>query len=182
MEIPLCCCRREHILNVDIHRRENTGQLINQGNVDVTLNVFDDLSGFGYFQFPYVTNIFAGQLAVQLHQCFPHLWVGATDDPSDRTDPVSGITRIETLGTVGDFHILAHRHAQFIDERQPCLGGDPRVNGGLQYHDGVCTLWYGFKHSAPCCLNIGQVGFQVVCDGCGDGHQHDVAMRNGFSG
>ena len=48
-KVPLSAGCSKHLVGIDTHAVENHGQLINEGDIDVALGVFDHFSGFGYF-------------------------------------------------------------------------------------------------------------------------------------
>jgi hypothetical protein len=50
----------ENIFDVDIQGWENSSQFVDEGDVDVALNVFDDFGCFCHFEFADITNILAG--------------------------------------------------------------------------------------------------------------------------
>ena len=48
-EVPFGAGGFQHFLGVDAHAAEDHRQLVDQGDVEVTLGVFDHLGGFGHF-------------------------------------------------------------------------------------------------------------------------------------
>ncbi len=90
------------------------------------------------------------------------------------------------LGSVQDntqrVHILTDDQAEFLNDGHPGLGRHAGVDGGFEHHDGVRAFWNRLKNGASCRLDVGQIGFQVVRDGRGDGDEHHVAVRYSLGG
>ncbi len=180
MEVPLRCSSRKHVFDVHVHGGENTSEFVDQGDVDVALNIFNDLRSLCHLDFADIANIFTGELAVKLDQSLTHIGVCTAYYAGHGTDAMGSIAGVEAFGAVGNFHVVANRHAQVLNKRHPCLSRHAWIDGGLQHHDGVGAFWNRFEDGATGCLNIGQIGFEVVRDGCRNGHEHDVTMRDGF--
>ena len=59
VEVPLGGGCGEHIFDVDIQSGEDSSQFVDQSDVDVALNVFDDLGSLGDFEFADVADVFS---------------------------------------------------------------------------------------------------------------------------
>ena len=76
MEVPLRRCCRQHIFHIHVHGRENPSEFVDQGDVDVTLNVLNDLGRLSDLKLTDIADVFARELTVELDQRFTHLGIG----------------------------------------------------------------------------------------------------------
>ena len=124
VKVPLGRRCREDVFHVHIEGGEDLREFVDQRNVDVALDVFNDFGRLGNLESANVANVFRGQASIQRDQCGADVGVRTANHASHPTNAVGGISGIETLGTVCDFQVFANLQSEFFDYGRPRLCGD----------------------------------------------------------
>lgn len=175
-EVPLGAGREEHVLGVDAQPVEEHGELVDQGDVDVSLGVLDDLRGLGDPDRRCTVGASRDDRAVEVVDEVGHLRRGARGHLDDGRQAVLAVPRVDPLGAVADEEVavegepgdrLEHRHAPLL-----CGAG---VDGRLEDHDVSRAQRAGDRLRRG--QDRGEVGLLVLVDGCRRRHDVDARRR-----
>ena len=162
--------RPDDLPHVDVLRRAEGGELVDQRDVHHAEGVLEQLGHLGGPRARHGDHV-VDQLGVEQRSELGRVGVHATDDPRRVAQAVLRVARVDPLGGVGEQEVVTCPVAVLLQQRsQQGLGG-ARVGRGLEDHQAV-----GAKvrsDVAPGGLDEGQVG-PVLGDRRGDADQHDV--------
>ena len=112
--------------------REDLGDLVHEGDVDVALGVLDHLGGLGGLDRGGAEHAGAGHRAVDRGEPVGHRLVLAGDDLDDPVDRMLAVARIDPLGRVAEEEVAAALQARnLLDQRPANLLGDARIDGAF---------------------------------------------------
>jgi hypothetical protein len=110
-KIPLAACGLKHFFSVDTHSVKDQSKLVNEGNVDIALRVFNDFGSFCHFDAAGFVSTGSDDLEIDLVNQIGHFGSGAGSYFLDVGQAVSFVAWIDTLGTVAAKKILIELQA-----------------------------------------------------------------------
>lgn len=174
-KVPFGAGGFQHFLGVDVQAVEDHRQLIDQGDVQVALGVFDHLGRFRHLDGGGLVGAGGDDGGVQVVDGVRHFRGGAGGHLLDGGDPVFLVARVDALRAVAGEEVLVegepgdplqHRHAVFL--------GGAGVDGGLVDHD--VAFFQGIADGLGGADQGRQVRPAVPVDGGGHGDDVDVAV------
>ena len=172
-KVPLAASGLQHGFGVDVHLVEDEGQLVDEGNVDVALGVFDHFGGFGHFDAAGFVGAGHDDLVVQGVYQVGNCWRGARGYFLDGGNAVLFVARVDALGAVATEKVFVEGEARELFEHgHAVFFGAARVYGGLINDD--VTRFEHLAHRFAGFDEGGKVGLLVLVNG--GGHGDDVAV------
>ncbi len=135
-EIPLAACGFKHFKGIDADALEDDGELIDEGDVQVALAVFNHFCGFGHFDAAGFPCAGFDNAVVQGINFVGHFGRATACDFADSGEGVDLIARVDSLRAVAAEKVFVeleaaelfkHGHAHFF--------GGTGVDGGFIDHD-----------------------------------------------
>ena len=131
-EVPLGAGGVEHVPDREVELREDLGDLVHEGDVDVALGVLDHLGGLGRLDRGGAEGAGAGHRAVERGEPVGDLVILAGDDLDDPVDRMLAVARIDPLGRIAEEEIRAAVEARhLLDQRPANLLGDAGIDGAF---------------------------------------------------
>lgn len=136
--VPLGVHTVDHLGGVDAHAVEDHGELVHEGDVDVTLGVLDDLDRLGGLDGGDGVGACRDHDVIDVLYLLEGLDIHAGDDLSDGRERVHAVTGIDALRRVADLEV----HATFeprllLKDGYAHVLGDAGVDGRLVDDDGA---------------------------------------------
>lgn len=177
-EVPLRAGGFKYFLGVDVHALEDHRQFVDQGDIKVSLGVFDHLGGFRYLNAGGPVGAGGDHGGIETVHGVRHFRGGAGGDLHDVGDAVELIARVNALRAVAGVEVLVEGEAgDPLQHRHAVLLGGAGEYRGLVNHDiaGLEGLADGLGRPDQ----RRQVGLAVLVDGGGHGDDVDVTAVQG---
>ncbi len=110
-KVPLAACGLEHLQRVDADALEDDGELIDKGDIQVTLAVFYYLCGFGHFDATGFPGTCFDDAVVKSIDFVGHFGRAATGDFLYGGEGVDFVTWVDALGAVAAVKVLVELQA-----------------------------------------------------------------------
>ncbi len=178
-EVPLAAGRVQHILGIDAEPIEDQRQLVDQGDVDVALDVLDHLGGFGHADRRCRPRACGDDALVQGIDHRGDLGRRAGGDLADVRQPPLAVARVDPLRAVTAIEILVEAQPRpFLEQGDADFLGGTGIDRGFIDHDVAALEQAGNQGTGA--AQRRQIGLLMRIDR--GRHGHDVHIARGQIG
>ena len=134
-EVPFRPCGFQNLVRVDADALENDAQLVDEGDVDVALRVFDDLGGLSHLDAGRAVGARLDDEVVGPGDVVGTFSARPAHDLDDGLDGVDLVPGVDALRAVADFEIFVEfQPADFFQYRYAIVFRAAGVNRGFVHH------------------------------------------------
>ena len=178
-EVPLRARGLENLQRIDAELVENQRQLVDQGDVDVALGVFDHFGGLGHPDAAGLVRAGGDDAGVERVDEVRCLGRGARGHLEDAGDPVQLVARVDALGAVAAVKVaVVHQAGCLLQQWHADFLGAAGIDGGFVHHHVAL-----FQHAADGFAGLDQWRQVRALGGINRrGHGDDVHVAGGDVG